>query len=150
MSSHGEHREVIEVDHPHSFDPQEVNAKAVVLFGIATLVTLVVTIFALQFYFDTYKEKQVYEQVLAPVSEDLKALRAREDVELHSYRFIDRDKGLVRLPIERAMELLLSEAAAGRFFYPTQPAPIKKPDPAVDSQTPTANPQSGPAAPPVR
>jgi hypothetical protein len=38
---------------------------------------------------------------------DLKALRAAEDAELHSYGWIDRKNGTVRIPIERAMQLIL-------------------------------------------
>ena len=37
---------------------------------------------------------------------DLAAMRAREDAELNSYGWVDRQAGVVRLPIERAMDLL--------------------------------------------
>lgn len=37
---------------------------------------------------------------------DLEHLRAREDAILHGYGWMDRERGLVRIPIERAMELL--------------------------------------------
>lgn len=39
--------------------------------------------------------------------DDLVALRAREDTELNSYGWVDRSNGIVRLPIERAMDWLL-------------------------------------------
>ncbi len=38
---------------------------------------------------------------------DLAAFRAREEVELKSYGWIDRKAGTVRIPIDRAMDLLL-------------------------------------------
>ena len=38
---------------------------------------------------------------------DLEELRAREDEELKSYAWIDRKSGIVRIPIERAMELIV-------------------------------------------
>jgi hypothetical protein len=44
----------------------------------------------------------------------LKALGAREDADLNSYRYIDRAKGTVRLPIDRAMDVLVEEAHAKR------------------------------------
>jgi hypothetical protein len=44
-------------------------------------------------------------QVSAPA--DLEAFRAREETELHSYGWINRTSGVVRIPIERAMELVL-------------------------------------------
>ena len=39
--------------------------------------------------------------------ENLTALRAEEDAILHSYGWVDRKGGIVRIPIERAMELVL-------------------------------------------
>ena len=37
---------------------------------------------------------------------DLKTLRSEEDTLLKSYGWIDREKGIVRIPIDRAIELL--------------------------------------------
>ena len=37
---------------------------------------------------------------------DLQAFRAREDAELSGYGWIDRTAGVVRIPIDRAMELI--------------------------------------------
>ena len=39
---------------------------------------------------------------------DLRALRAEKHALLDEYRWIDRDKGIVRIPIERAMALLIA------------------------------------------
>lgn len=41
---------------------------------------------------------------------DLEALRAEEDAILTSYGWIDRDAGIVRIPITRAMALLVERA----------------------------------------
>lgn len=38
---------------------------------------------------------------------DLAAFRAKEEAELNSYGWVDRKAGTVRIPIQRAMELLL-------------------------------------------
>lgn len=43
---------------------------------------------------------------VAPARE-LEALRAAEDAVLNSYGWVDREAGIVRVPIERAMELLV-------------------------------------------
>ncbi len=107
------------------FDLTEPRTRFIALFGLGTLVALVVIILGLQAYVDRVKEQEIYERVLQPVSEDLRALRAREDTELNSYGYIDRAKGTVRLPIARAMELLAKEYEEGRLFYPTKPAPVK-------------------------
>src|SRR4029077_4218786 len=49
--------------------------------------------------------------------EELKTLRSEEDAMLKSYGWIDRDKGVVRIPIDRALEILAERgipASAGR------------------------------------
>lgn len=92
-----------------NFDTSEPKTRLIALVGLLTLIGLVVVILGLQAYVDRVREHQVFVKQLEPVSEDLKALRAREDAELNSYRYIDREKGLVRIPIRRAMELLLIE-----------------------------------------
>lgn len=45
---------------------------------------------------------------------DLQALRAEESRLLGSYGWADRAQGTVRIPIERAMELLAARESAGR------------------------------------
>ena len=45
-------------------------------------------------------------QVAPPL--DLKAFRAREDAELSGYGWINRTSGTIRIPVERAMELVLA------------------------------------------
>jgi hypothetical protein len=112
------------------FDLSEPRTRFIALFGVGTLIALVVIILALQAYVDRVKEQAIFERVLQPVSEDLRALHAREAAELNSYAYIDRAKGTVRLPISRAMELLSQEYAQGRLFYPAKPVPVKPPAPA--------------------
>ena len=51
-------------------------------------------------------------QVSPPM--DLHLFEAREDQELNTYRWINRTAGVVRLPIERAMTLVLQEAPPTR------------------------------------
>lgn len=41
-------------------------------------------------------------------------LRTREQQLSGAYQWIDKDKGVVRLPIEKAMEIVLRDASAGR------------------------------------
>jgi hypothetical protein len=84
-------------------------------------VLLVVCLFGLQYYYDRVLEEQVFVKVQEPVSQTLVDVRTREDEALHSYRYLDRDKGTIRLPIERAMELLAAESAQGKLKYRSVP-----------------------------
>ena len=49
----------------------------------------------------------------API-QDLRHLRAEEDALLQSYAWVDRSSGTVRLPIERAIDLLVQRPLASR------------------------------------
>jgi len=57
---------------------------------------------------------------------DLAAMRAREEAELHSYGWIDRKAGVVRLPIDRAMELMVQRGLPVRGD-PNAPKPTRTP-----------------------
>ncbi|MBI3768325.1 MAG: hypothetical protein HY271_07480 [Deltaproteobacteria bacterium] len=45
--------------------------------------------------------------------DDLRQLRAREDGLLHGYAWVDRQAGVTRIPIERAIELLATRGLPG-------------------------------------
>jgi hypothetical protein len=119
------------------YDAEDPKSRFVGVFMAASVLTLVLVLLGLQAYYDRVKEQQIYIKQLAPVAEDLRNLRAREESELHSYRYLDRTRGTVRLPIERAMELFVREAAGGKFAYPTQPAPVKPIEPQGDASAKT-------------
>ncbi len=51
-------------------------------------------------------------RIQASPAADLQDLRAHEDSELQSYGWIDKQKGVVRIPIERAMELVARQGIA--------------------------------------
>src|SRR3954471_1931572 len=53
------------------------------------------------------QERQTAPRLQVMPSDDLKKFRAQEDAELHSYGWVNRTSGVVRVPIERAIELVL-------------------------------------------
>jgi hypothetical protein len=44
-------------------------------------------------------------------AQEFKAMRAEDDLVLNSYGWVDKQKGIARIPIEQAMELLAQQAA---------------------------------------
>jgi hypothetical protein len=110
------------------FDHTEPQAGSIVGFAVGAVVLLVLTIFALQAYFNKIWDEAVYEKVLAPPSEQLKALHYREDWYLTHYSFTDKKTGVVRIPLNEAMEKFAQEAAQGKLFYPAKDALPKKDD----------------------
>jgi hypothetical protein len=113
------------------FDHSEPKSGAIALFAIGSLILLVVTIAALQSYFEKIWQDAVYEKVLAPPSEELIQLHQREDWALTHYGYVDSKAGVVRIPLDRATELFMQEAAAGKLFYPAKATAPKKEEPAA-------------------
>ena len=91
------------------YEISDVNIPAIVIFAIFCLVTIVTSIFALDGYFVYYKEKLLQEARQYPNTE-LIELRSNEIEKLTSYGVFDKGKGIYRIPVDRAMELLAEEA----------------------------------------
>ena len=125
--------------HPLDHDPHvhheasDVNIRAIFGFGGALIVVAIVVHLAVWGLFRlldsraTERGLAVYplaagqEERLPPEPrlqtaprEDLDALRAREDETLRSYGWVDRNGGVVRIPIDRAMELTLERGLPAR------------------------------------
>jgi len=86
-----------------------------------------------------------YEQKRAKAREEkLRTLREADTKALTTYGWIDKNKGVVRLPIERAMELTVAELSSK---HPVPAYPIATP---AAQATPGAAAASPPPAPPAQ
>ena len=130
--------EVIPADPREGFDRAEPSVAAIFGFAAGSMILLVMTIFAIQQYFDHIWSEAVYEKVLAPPSGQLREVRGRDDWNLTHYMYMDKASGQVRIPVDRAMELMLQDAAAGKTFYPAKATMPKKEEPAVVAPAPGA------------
>jgi hypothetical protein len=122
---------IIPADPREGFDRAEPSVGAIFGFAIGSVILLVITIFAIQQYFEHIWNQAVYEKVLAPPSEQLRELRGRDDWNLTHYLYMDKASGQVRIPVDQAMDLLLKDAAAGKTFYPAKATVPKKEEPAA-------------------
>lgn len=120
-----DHLQPILPDNP-GFDPGEPNAKGLTIFIVAFVVMLVVIMVGTAVYFDWALDHQESEAILTKPSEDLAAVRAREEAQLKTYGYIDQAKGQIQIPIDRAMELIAKEAADGKVKWNTTPTQVKK------------------------
>jgi hypothetical protein len=118
--------EIRHADPREGFDHSEPKSGAIVGFAMGSVLLLLLTIFALQQYFNKIWDEAVYEKILAPPSEQLKALHYREDWYLTHYSFTDKKDGVVRIPLDKAMDDFVKEAADGKLFYPAKDALPKK------------------------
>jgi len=111
-------------DNPEvAHEAADINSKAIAGFAIGLLIVAVVIHFALYWLLFHYRDREarrwepttLVERKDEPPPEprlqvapqaDLAELRAAEEQTLHSYGWIDREKNLVRIPIDRAMEII--------------------------------------------
>jgi hypothetical protein len=110
------------------FDRSEPDSKGVFVFTVATVVLLLVVMGAVQVYFNYVWANQVEKKVLEQGSEDLAKLHERENKQLSAIEVTDKGKGTMRIPIDRAMELVAKEAAEGKTWYPGAATPQKPED----------------------
>jgi hypothetical protein len=118
------------------FEFSDINPRGVVIAGFAVLAGIWIVIFLVYFVFTGLARYRaaagpaplpiaVQRDRLpplpriqtSPTEEDLNKLRAYEDARLNSYDWVDRKAGTVRIPIDRAMQLLVSRG------LPPQKAP---------------------------
>ena len=117
------------VHHEHS----DVNIRAILGFGgalFAVAVAVHVLIYALFGYFDSREGVQRPAEYPLAASQghreppeprlqtdprqDLADMRAKEDEQLQSYGWVDKNAGIVRIPIEAAMKLTLERGLPAR------------------------------------
>ena len=128
LDPHYDH-EVAKHDPKEGFDPTEPHAQRITFFVIVSVITLVVVIVALQNYFEGVWNTAVTEKVLTVAPPELNDQRALEAWRMTHYEYTTPEKKGVRIPLDRARELVLQDAAAGRTFYPAKPTVPKKEEP---------------------
>ncbi len=105
-------------------EERDTNIRAIMWFAFSLVVTVGAVLLLMRWAFYAFPRPQAEDttpfasatvagtippeprlQVNAP--EDLKKLRAQEDSVLNTYGWVDRQKGIVRIPIDRAIDELV-------------------------------------------
>jgi hypothetical protein len=92
------------------YDKRDVNVRATILIGAVIVVVIAAFLIVLSDFFVLKKEQMMYDYVMKPESAPLRDLRAREMEVLTTYKLLDPAKGIYRIPLSRAMELMADEA----------------------------------------
>ena len=93
------------------YEKRDVNIFMVIGLSVLLVTLLIIILVLLTDYFMESKEQMIYDVQLQPDSVDLKSLLASEQEELTSFKILDAERGIYRIPIDRAMELLVKEAS---------------------------------------
>jgi hypothetical protein len=106
-------------------EERDISLRAVVIGGAGIAALVVVAVFGMRLLFDFYLAREIRRspaanplavaegkrlppepRLLPEPIEQLRILRTEEDATLGTYGWVDRPGGVVRIPIERAMELV--------------------------------------------
>lgn len=118
---------------------RDVRANTMLAFAVALTVIVVLACLFLIWLFGLFELRaERHDPVLSPLakseeppeprleikpSRNLAQQRAAEDRLLHHYRWIDKEEGVVQIPVERAMELVAEEG-----LPPPEPSPAAAED----------------------
>jgi len=91
------------------YEREDVNIPYIVAFAFICISSVVIAVFALDGYF-VYAKEKLNKEVNQLDPKALNQLRAQENEILSNYAVLDKEKGLYRIPIARAMQLLSEEA----------------------------------------
>ena len=122
MSMRTEPRGSLAPDGP--YERRDLNPRVIGLFLVGLVIATALTLLAIWALFDYYATRQARaDRPPSPLADvrqippeprlqvsgaaDLAAFRAKEEAELKSYGWIDRKAGTARIPIDRAMDLLV-------------------------------------------
>lgn len=134
-AQHEMHGGDLDTDHPdlkrleaEGYDRSDPSPIAIWITIALTVLGLAAVFVGVTIFYDKVYEHQVEAEVLTKPNPDLADLRAKETLALSKYSYIDKEKKIVRLPIDRAMALLVEQSKTGKTFYPGKPTPFKTPE----------------------
>jgi len=96
-----------------SEDQSDPNSRMTLIVGfIGVVVTIAIVIWLIaMFNIELSKEVERKEAMRPPV--EIQQYRAEQESRLHGYEWVDTEAGVVAIPIERAMEIVVREARDG-------------------------------------
>lgn len=128
------------------YNRQDPKAAPVLVFAAAIIGTLVAVFIFVTAYYGFVLETQQYRFQGEPIASDYMTIQANDAKLLNQYSFANKEKTAVRIPVSRAMELVLADAAEKKTWYSTENKPLRV-DPAAAAATPAAAAPTGAAAP---
>lgn len=108
------------------FDRRDAKAGPIAIMSLVSILVIAAFVVGVYWFYTVSYEQVEHDQFSGVPSKELIAIREREDEQLHKYGYINKEKGIVRLPVERALQLVEEEAKLGKVgwntrTYPAQP-----------------------------
>jgi hypothetical protein len=125
-------KENIPVDASAGWEKRDVNIKGLFMFAFWMAVVLLVTLVGMRLTFDFYKKVEPMGATMSPMvkttdrmlppsprlqplpHQELQDYCAAQQHDVNSYAWVDQPGGVVRIPVDRAMELILAKGLPAR------------------------------------
>jgi hypothetical protein len=124
--------------HAGQHEKSDASIPSLAKFGIGLFVLIIVALIGMRWMFDYFRNTQQLGPPASPFAEsqtlppqprlqvrptlELKQLRQGEDEKLNSYGWVDQKAGIARIPIDRAMDLLIEKGLPVRAGSPAKPS----------------------------
>ena len=93
-----------------STDRDDPDASTTLAVGAASAILLFALVLVLQGLFNRSAEAESERKIVSRVPEEIERSRAEQLGKIGAYAWLDRGAGVVAIPIERAMELIIEES----------------------------------------
>ncbi len=124
------------------YENQEPRNNLIAFLLIISCIFIVATLAFLSWMFTaTVEGEQNRKQQSNANYVDLQNLRKSEDGKLNEYQYVDKEKGTVRIPVERAIQLIVEEAKGAAPKNEAAPVAVK-PEAAKVEAKPPAKPEA--------
>jgi cytoskeletal protein RodZ len=91
------------------YENQDPKNNLIAFLLIASCLFVVAVCAFLSWMFIVARDNEHNRKIDQATYTDLQNFRKAEDAKLTSYQYLDKDKGIVRIPVERAMQLMAEE-----------------------------------------
>jgi hypothetical protein len=95
------------------YENQEPKNPLIAFLLISSCIFVVAVCAFLSWMFIVTRDNETNRKINQSKYVDVQNTRKAEDAILNGYQYLDKDKGVVRIPVERAMQLMVEEAKAG-------------------------------------
>jgi hypothetical protein len=106
-------------------DPPDPDALTTATVGIVGTILLIAAVVFLQGLYESVNRSEFQTKIVNEAPAELTLLRAAQQRKLHATAWVDKQNGIVSIPIEKAMALLVADPSWAAPIIAPAPPPAK-------------------------
>lgn len=95
-------------------DDSDPKSTPTLLVGAVGMILLMVIVLLVEVLYQRTTQAEIYRKVISEQPLELRQVQAEQLDQLNDYRWVSEPEGVVAIPIERAIDLVVEDAQAGR------------------------------------